>query len=870
MHIYQLKSSLFRCAATLAAPTLLITSLPAIAAENDNALEEVVVTGMRANLQESIQVKRADDLIVEAIAADSMGKLPNVTVAESLVRLPGVNGARDRGNESLATVRGLGPRMTMGTVNGREIASSEPTRAVRWEVFPTEVVSTVKVYKTQSADLIAGGIASTIDISTVNPLGVTDSAFVATGGPVYYDAGEDVPGYSPWGNRMGLSWVGELNENLGVAFGATYQKQKNANALMGSWGYTDDSNSRDVNGDGTVDYTTWGAGNELKQLEQTRNGAMGVVQWRNDNFELKLDGLYSKVKIREDQNQTWFNNWAYSIWSGSNPYTRPGSSYTIIDGDVVAGTLANSDFEVNNVIGKYDEDKDLTAAGLNGKWEGENWTLSADLSYSEAQRDNNWRAVWFASFPDTVSFDFRDGVTPFISATDADLARLDGSSNGGPGALRDEITALTASARREFDGTLTAIEFGARAAEREKRHRSFTWDEPITNPDIGAYAGLTHFFAMPDLNVPRLLDGDLDAIAEVGFGGFDEANAREQLLTNWRVKEDVTEGYLKGVYDSTLFGTPVNGNIGVRVTRVDTTSIGYDSIGGVTTPSTAENSYTDVLPSATLNFMLSEDHVLRLAAAKVVARPPLDELRTGRSLADPVTTVGQLTGSGGNPSLDPFRATQVDLSYEWYFHEEALMAIAGYRKWVDSIVGYKRQREVVNGEDYLITGPFNGGGGYINGLELTFQTPFYFIPNLENFGIYSNYSFVDSDLHEFSPEADPLPLSGLAEHTAAVDLWYSTGTFEARLGYKYHSPYTIIYGWSSSALSRLQSEEILDFSTSWQVTDMLGLKLQIGNLTNEKLRAYFDNQPNRLANKDATGGYQSFGRRYALEATVRF
>jgi iron complex outermembrane receptor protein len=75
---------------------------------------------------------------------------------------------------------------------------------------------------------------------------------------------------------------------------------------------------------------------------------------------------------------------------------------------------------------------------------------------------------------------------------------------------------------------------------------------------------------------------------------------------------------------------------------------------------------------------------------------------------------------------------------------------------------------------------------------------------------------------------------------------------------------------SSSALSRLKSEEILDFSTSWQVTDMFGLKLQIGNLTKEKLRAYFDNQPNRLANKDATGGYQSFGRRYALEATVRF
>lgn len=141
---------------------------------------------------------------------------------------------------------------------------------------------------------------------------------------------------------------------------------------------------------------------------------------------------------------------------------------------------------------------------------------------------------------------------------------------------------------------------------------------------------------------------------------------------------------------------------------------------------------------------------------------------------------------------------------------------------------------------------------------------------MENFGIYLNYSYVDSNLKEFSPTGNPLPLSGLAKNTGAIDLWYSAGRFEVRLGYKYHSPYTIIYGWNETALSRLDSEGIVDFSCGWQMTDYLGLKLQLGNLTNEKLRAYIDNQPNRLANKDGAGGYQSFGRRYALEATVRF
>ena len=110
-------------------------------------------------------------------------------------------------------------------------------------------------------------------------------------------------GYSPWGNRLGASWIHRVNDNLAIALGATYQKQKNAGVAIGSWGYTDDSNARDVDGDGKVDYTPWGAADQLKLTEQTRTGAMGTVQWRSGNLELKLDGLYSRIMIDEDQRQ---------------------------------------------------------------------------------------------------------------------------------------------------------------------------------------------------------------------------------------------------------------------------------------------------------------------------------------------------------------------------------------------------------------------------------------------------------------------------------------------------------------------------------------------------------------------------------------
>ncbi|HEY5807445.1 MAG TPA: TonB-dependent receptor, partial [Povalibacter sp.] len=840
-------------------------------------LEEVIVTGIRASLNDSLESKKADDHVVEVISADNIGQLPNVTVAESLVRLPGINGARDRGNESLATVRGLGPRMTMGTVNGREVASSEPNRNVRWEVFPTEVVSTVKVYKSQSADLIAGGIAGTIDIGTIHPLDYTGPAVIASAAAVYYDEGESIPGYDPLGMRFGGSWIGQVNDSLAFALGGTFQNQKNAYPSMGSWGYTGSSDSADVNGDGTADPTPWGAATEVKQLDQDRQGVMGAMQWRAGNMDLNLDALYSKVTIDEKQNQTWFQGLDYSIWSSGNKYTAPGSSYDIVNGDVVGGTLANSYNRMDHVVGKYSEDKTLAAVGLNTAWTGDKWSFLTDLSYSKAERENIWQAVDLVSFPATTSYNWADSVTPTVSVSSVAFdgppaPDWNGSSgqSAGPESLQDEIAAAAATLSRKFDGVFSGFDVGARYAKRTKNHEYFSWNQAGSNAPLSAYDGLLPRFDLPDLNVPSALNGNLNELAEIAIGGFNPALAREDILQRWEVEEETAEGFLRATFESeTSGGIGLKGNVGVRFVQTDTTSTGYDQINGVNTPANQGNSYDDVLPSATLNVILNAEHILRFSAAKVLARPPLDELRTGRSLADPLTTVGQLTGSGANPDLEPFRADQFDVSYEWYFHPESMLAVALFTKSVESTIGYKQDHEQINGYDYLITGPFNGGGGHINGVELTFQTPFYFL-GLDDFGLYSNYAYVDSNLKEFAPAGNPVPLSGLAEDTGTVDLWYNNGPVELRLGYKYHSPYTIIYGWNSQAISRLESEGILDASASWQVNDMFGLKLQVGNLTNEPLRAYFDNKVDRLANKDGSGGYQVYGRRYMLELVAKF
>lgn len=848
-------------------------------------VEEVVVTGVRKSLRDALAVKQGSDKVVEAISAKDIGVLPDVTIAESIARLPGVNATRDRGNDSQAVVRGLGARLVLGTINGREVASSEPDRNVRWEIYPSEVVSGVEVYKSQSADLIAGGVAATININTIAPLDYRGPAFVLRAGPVFYDGGKDIPNYGTTGYRGSGSWVHKLNDDLAVVLGVTAQRQKNGYGSFTGWGYND-SNARppagasdyssDLNRDGKLDATPWGAQMSASRIDQKRTGVSGGLQYKpTDNFELKADALYSKIKITEVQDQTVWgaNNWGNwntgtnNIGWNDGVYNATGASYTLINNTVVAGRLPFS--SVQTVLAKYSEDKDLFAGGLNGKWTGDQWTVAGDVSYSKAKRTNSWKAVRFEAYPAWTTFDWRAGKTPTISTSEESIkltqtADLAGSYDG-PEHLNDELKAAALDFTRDFGGgALKSVQFGVRASDRIKSHSSFSFAPTATGATIPTNL-LTAYTLSDGANVPALLTGDIDKIAAVAYGAnaFDVSKATEELAERWTVQEKVYEGYgkLNFAADGPA-GAWVTGNIGARVVHTETDSEGLQqNTASAFVPATVSNDYTDVLPSANAKLDFGGGKVLRLGLAKVIARPPLDELRASRSLSN----WSPWTGSAGNPKLKPFEATQFDASAEYYFRPEALVAVSYYYKDVDSYIGWKQTPVVFGGQTYTVASPANGGSGHIQGVELTFQTPFFFLPGpLSKFGIYSNYAYVESNLKEFSPANNPLRMTGLAKNTATVDLWYADGPIEARLGWKYHSPMTVIYGWNGSDLQTLESEKTLDFSSSYKISENVSVRLQVNNLTNESLRMYRDNDPNRI------GRYDSYGRRYLMDVTLKF
>ena len=856
------------------------TAAPAAttAATSDDTV--VVVTGTRKSLRDALATKRAATGIVEALSSKDIGALPDVTIAESLARLPGINTTRDRGNDSQATIRGLGSRFVLGTINGREVATSEPDRGVRWEIYPSEVVSGVVVSKSSEAKLISGGIAGTVDIQTVRPLDYRGPALTLRAGPTYYDGGKAFPGYDGLGYRGSLSYVAKVSSDLAFVFGLTGQKQKNGYESFQGWGYNDNTvrpaNSPGpiVTGGPTV-FTPWGAQSEAKFLTETRSGATFGMQWRPvDGFELNYDLLYSDVKIDEHQNQTWYgsNNWGN--WAGGNvdSYTNP----RIVDNDLVGATTAWS--SVEGVIAQYTEDKTLLVTGVNAKWTSEKWTVSTDINYSAANRYNVWAANEFTYYPQSMTWEL-DGK-PSLSVSGATPTSGQTVNPGAidPGRLEDSLISGRVVFTRRFDGgPFTALLFGARYNVRTKG----TGDETFSaTPVVSSVpTGLLSTWSFDHFNIPALNDADFhkletalygaNALSQVGGVTYSTSNKSAVPILS-KVRENVAEAYGELTYASTLSSVPVDGNIGLRLIDVKTQASGISQSGGawfedlsgnwayyplVQEAATGSSHYTKLLPSATARFDYGNGVYLKLALARVISRPPLSDMRATRS----ISPIAPYTGSSGNPFLKPFEATQLDASYEHYFGKDGLFAVSGYYKDVSNYVGYAQRTQVINGNSYTLTSPVNSTKkGSIEGAEVTYQSP---IPGSDHFGIYSTYAYANSDIKEFVAN---LPMVGVARNSATLDLWYSDPKLDMRLGLKYHSPYTAIFGWDDSSLGTVDSETTLGFSSSYKINDNVTVRFQANNLLNTPLKTYADGKPDRLTR------YDVYGRSYLVDLTLKY
>lgn len=157
--------------------SLLVSAIAAVscinvahAQESEGQLEEVVVTGTRATIQSTIDIKRNSTTIVDGLSATDIGDMPALSIGEALENITGAASHRENGGATEISIRGLGPYLSATTFNGRGATNGSGDRSVNFSQFPSELVNKIAIYKTQDASLIEGGVAGLIALETVKPL----------------------------------------------------------------------------------------------------------------------------------------------------------------------------------------------------------------------------------------------------------------------------------------------------------------------------------------------------------------------------------------------------------------------------------------------------------------------------------------------------------------------------------------------------------------------------------------------------------------------------------------------------------------------------------------------------------------------------
>ena len=866
-----------RCKATLSGMLAAALSVGLVYAQEEDdvaeetQLEEIIVHGRyQESLRRSLDLKRSSGQIIEAISAEDIGLLPDTTIADTLGRLPGLYAIKDRGNDSLIVARGFAPGLSLGTMNGRELATAETERTVRFEQFPSELISGAHVYKTPDASILEGGIGSTIDLQTLDPLDIGESRATLKLAGLHHDRVDERPRSDSSGLRVSASWYDQFaDDTVGLAVGFSRNDQPSAVSHYDNWGWNTFSNA-DVDDDGTPDFAPWGNGPVMLTGSELRTSTMVKLQLRpNDRLSVALDAYHTDWKIREDEDNVW--NCCWDNWDDWQDAAGGFADEVVIDNYVVAGTISAGADSLTSVASRWVQDNATAAGGLNIEYNFGEWMFNGDLSTSVGERDNIWRGINFsyAGPPVTVRYDFRPTrpVTTYVNGTEAAVLDL---ANYTPGTMSvssdarvdDRIDAIKFSLNRSMDsGMLSAVDLGIRVSEREKTHRTRGWEQsPLVATVPQDVLDSAVGYRLDDQL--QLIQVSFDTAQESIFGGLDSSGRPYAASRGWGVTESTLAAWVKFDFEGLAGNIPFSGNFGVRYIDTEQTGRGTEFVDGAARSIMEGADYQRTLPSLSVNFQLTGGQVLRIGAGRSIARAPVDQLRPNRSINLDISGSTIYSGSGGNPSLEPFEANFADLSYEYYFGEDSLAAFAVFVKDVSTYIGVAIDEFDINGTPARISRPINGRGGRVSGYELTLMTPFSGLPGfLGDFGINLNYAFLDSNIVEDQPVDDPLPLSGLAEDNLSVILWYFRNGFDARVSWSYRSDSTALF---RGTLQTLEAAEYLDVSLSYDLTDRAQLRLEVGNASDAGLRTHLERIPSLV------GRYRQWGRRLSAGLNYTF
>ncbi len=658
-------------------------------------IETVVVTGIRRGIESSVTAKRNADQIIEVVSAEDIGKLPDASVAESLARLPGLTGQRGPdGRVDVISIRGLNPAFSGALLNGREVVSSNDSRAVEYDQFPSELVGQAIIYKTPDATLIGGGLSGTVDIRSLRPLEFQGRQIVVNLRGDHNTNKVNVPGVAPEiGTRFSASYVDQfMDRKLGVALGFAHldsASQTRQTELVQFGDYTPFGLPVTGNVPATHTYHDGGGDHQGQAMlpmfwtatssskRNLRDGLMATVEYKPDDaWAHRADLFYSHFDQHEVSGK--FLSSLFATWGGGVTPNLSDIQTTEVGNNTYV-TSATAD-KMPVTTGNMDTRRrdEIYAVGLNSEWKfAPTWKATSDISASRNVRDERYQEVYAAPFDNATqswiygSFKWHVPVnggaqswTPLVPNYLSDPGIVKLGDQGGfdfvpdtiqpayTGAIRtphivDEIKGLRLTLAKDFEGAISRLQFGANYTQRDKVDNKNETRLLLRKDEDGHYirdvpaSALGTPFDMSWAGVPSLIRIDVPTL--VSTGAVDTQNVYSMLsANNTGVHEKISTAFARLDYDDTVGGVALKGNAGLQVVHAQQSATGWEYFGDEINPDPnllyakhGGASYADVLPTLNASADFGRGWIVRAGLAKAIARPDMVAMRAGCTMAQP-------------------------------------------------------------------------------------------------------------------------------------------------------------------------------------------------------------------------------------------